>query len=140
MPIESQGIGLFWSTTTSLSTASQCAIGGVQSFSGPSGSAGVIDITSLGSTAKEKMIGLRDEGQLSFEVNLLTSSSGQNHLREDRASRSKRRFTIDLHDDSTTKINGEAYCTGFSISGGVDNVVKGSIQLEITGPVLYTTA
>jgi hypothetical protein len=75
-----------------------------------------------------------------MEVNLLTSSSGQNHIRADRASRTRRRWTIDLHDDSTTKINGEGYVTGFSISGGVDNVVKASITIEITGPVVYTTA
>lgn len=140
MPIESQGITLFWSTTTSLSTASQCAIGGVKSFNGPTGSANVIDVTDFDSTAKEKMVGLRDEGQLSIEVNLLTSSSGQNHMRADRASRSKRRWTIDLHDWSTTKINGDGYVTGFSIQGGVDNVVTGSVTIEISGPVLYTTA
>jgi len=140
MPIESQGIGLFWSTTTSLSTASQCAIGDVKSFSGPSGSANVIDVTHMLSTAKEKMMGLRDEGQCSIEVNLLTSSSGQNHMRDDRATRTKRCLTIDLNDSSTTKINFKGYVTGFSIQGGVDNVVTGSITVEITGAVSYTTA
>ena len=38
----------------------------VVSFQGPGGQASVIDVTNLASTAKEKRVGLRDEGQLSL--------------------------------------------------------------------------
>lgn len=139
MAIQSQGCKFFWSTSTNLSTA--YAIGEVKSFSGPSGSAGVIDITHLGSLAKEKLIGLRDEGQVTFECNLMTSSSaGQMNMKNDRANRYQKAWSIKLTDPSTSRLNGLGYCTGFSISGGVDDVVKASITIEIDGPVSWTTA
>jgi hypothetical protein len=113
-------------------------IGAVISFSGPSGSAGVIDVTTMDSTAKEKMIGLRDEGQVSMEV-LLSSSSTDLHtkIRDDRANRRQGIFAIQMTDGSTpdgypSKVDFDAYVTGFSVQGGVDNVVKASITMELT--------
>lgn len=113
-------------------------IGSVISFSGPSGSAGVIDVTTMDSTAKEKMIGLQDEGQVSMEC-LLSSSATDMHskLRDDRANRRKGIFAIQMTDGSTpdgypTKVDFDAYVTGFALSGGVDNVVKASISMELT--------
>ena len=113
-------------------------IGSVISFSGPSGSAGVIDVTTLDSTAKEKMIGLQDEGQVSMEC-ILSSSATDMHgkLRDDRSNRRKGIFQIKMTDGSTpdgypTMVDYDAYVTGFAISGGVDNVVKASITQELT--------
>lgn len=139
MAIQSQGCLFYWSSSTTPTTNNP--VGEVKSFSGPSGSAGVIDITHLGSVAKEKLIGLRDEGQVTFECNLLTSAaSGQQMMRADRATRSQRAWSIILTDASTSRLNGLGYCTGFSISGGVDDVVKASITIEIDGAVSWTTA
>jgi len=45
MALESQGIKVFWSTATSHATAATCAIDEVNSIGGPSGGAGVIDVT-----------------------------------------------------------------------------------------------
>ena len=102
--------------------------------SGPKG----IDVTTLDSTAKEKMIGLQDEGQVSMEC-LLSSSATDMHskLRDDRANRRKGIFAIQMTDGSTpdgypTKVDFDAYVTGFALSGGVDNVVKASISMELT--------
>jgi predicted secreted protein len=137
--MNSQGCLFYWSSSTSPTTNNP--IGEVKTFNGPSGSANVIDITHLGSTAKEKLIGLRDEGQITFECNLLTSAvSGQQMMRADRGTRSQRAWSIILTDASTTRMNGLGYCTGFAISGGVDDVVKASITIEIDGPVSWTTA
>jgi predicted secreted protein len=141
MAIQAQGSIFYWSSSTTPTTNN--AIGEVKSFSGPSGSAGIIDITHLGSTAKEKLIGLRDEGQITFECNLMTSAAaGQQLMRGDRATRSQRAWSIILADSTTspTRLNGVGYCTGFSVSGGVDDVVKASITVEIDGAVSWTTA
>ena len=86
MAIEAQGSKLFWSASTAASTAVQ--VGGFMGFNGPSGSAAVIDITTLGSTAKEKLMGLPDEGQLSGDLLYLSTDAGQIALIADRASRS----------------------------------------------------
>ena len=70
MAFEAQGTEFFWSTNTTVaSTSTSCMIGEITDFSGPGGQAAVIDVTNLNSTAKEKLVGLRDEGQLSLSLN-----------------------------------------------------------------------
>ncbi len=146
MAIESQGTVIYWSSagSTSASTAAANAIGEVVGFNGPSGSANVIDITHLGSTAKEKMVGLRDEGQLTMDVNFVPTDAVQTRLRTDRANRSLRKCVIKLNDNTTdaatTKIIFDAYCSGFSAQGAVDQAMKGSITLEIAGACTYSSA
>ena len=103
--MESQGVVLYWSTTTALSTA--IAVGSISGFNGPSGSAAIIDVTNLGSTAKEKMMGLPDEGNISFDMQLNTSDSGQTKMRECRAARTKGHFALKLTDSSVTIVHGE---------------------------------
>jgi len=117
------------------------AIGTVVGFNGPSGSANVIDITSLASTAKEKAIGIRDEGQVSLDLIFQTETTYlHTALREDRAARTKRVYDIKLTDEGTASSQPsafyfDAYITGFSLTGAVDDVVKGSVTLEITSSV-----
>lgn len=117
-------------------------IGQVTGFNGPTGSAAVIDITVLNSTAKEKMVGIRDEGQVTLDINLNTSADQyHNALRADRALRSLRVYDIMFTDQTTAAgaqpsfMNFDAYVTGFQINGSVDNVVKGSVTLELTSSV-----
>ncbi len=138
MAIEAQGTKIFWSASTALSTAVQ--VNGVIGFNGPSGSAGVIDVTDLGSTAKEKLMGLPDEGQLTFDINYLSTDAGQQSLRDDRQARTKKKVAIKLTDASSELMSADAFCTGFSLTGAVDDAIKGSITLELTGPIAYTTA
>lgn len=143
MAFESQGTEFFWGDTTALSTASTNLVGQVKTFNGPSGSAGIIDVTNLGSTAKEKLVGLRDEGQITLEVNLVTTDAAQMKIKTDRANRTRKAWVLKLNDNTTAadrmRLKGDAYCTGFAISGGVDDVVKASITLEITGAVDWST-
>ena len=137
MSFNSQGTIFYWSTSTAATT--NVAVGEVKSFSGPGGSANVIDASHLGSTAKEKKMGLPDEGQITLECNLLTSAGGQSALRADRSSRTKRAFLLALSDPSSCRVTGKGYCTGFSISGAVDDLVKASVTIEITGAVTWST-
>jgi len=117
-------------------------IGQVVSFTGPSGSPAVINITHLGSTAHEKMVGIVDEGQLSFEVLWAGTATAQLHiqLNDDRKARTKRFYEIELTDSSTrgTFIFFEAFVTAFSISGAVDDAIRASVTLEITDEVHWT--
>jgi hypothetical protein len=145
MAFESQGTEFFWSTATTVaSTSTSCLIGEITDFSGPGGQASVIDVTNINSTAKEKLVGLRDEGQLSLSLNLSFSDTAQNTIRTDRANRTKRKCVIkfnDSTDDKTkTKALMDCYCLGFSISGAVDNKVSANAVIEITGPVLYSNS
>ena len=131
------------STNLSITGYTMQAIGQIVSFNGPSGSAGIIDVTNLGSTAKEKMIGLRDEGQISMQVNFDMDSTFL-HLKlvEDRSKRTKQAFDIVFNDAGTIQSYAwfKAYVTGFSLSAGVDNALKADVTLELTTEIHWSTA
>ena len=127
--LESQGVTLEWDGTN---------IGEVVSFNGPGGSASIIDVTHLGSTRREKRMGIADEGQISFDINLLPSDAGQIKLRDDRAARTERTCRLFLTDTGGTILTMDAYCTQFSVQGSVDNKIQGSVTLEITGAVNWS--
>jgi len=138
MAIEAQGTRFFWSTSTAVSSAQE--IGEVKDFSGPGGGAAVIDVTHLQSTAKEKLIGLRDEGQLTMSVNFNATDVGQIALKSDRATRTKRKALIKFNDAATNCAVFDAYCLLYQVTGAVDDSIAASITLEIDGAVTHTTA
>lgn len=111
------------------------AIPEIKTFSGPGGSASVIDTTDLSSTAKEKRMGLADEGQLSFTMNYIPTNAQHMALRSDRASRVKRNFQLVFTDSGATTWDFAAFVTGFSVAGGVDGVIEATVTLEITGSI-----
>ena len=113
-------------------------VGEVTSFNGPGGSASVIDVSHLGSTRREKRMGLPDEGQISFDLNLVPNDAGQGKLRTARAARTLTGGELYLTDDSGTILSFDCYCTAFSIQGSVDDKVQGSVTLEITGEVNWS--
>lgn len=108
----------------------------VVSFQGPGGQASVIDVTNLSSTAKEKRVGLRDEGQLSLSLHYDPDNDIQQGLRTDRADRTRQRFKITFTDTSpATTWTFYGYVTQFSVQGGVDAVVEASVTIEIDGDI-----
>ena len=80
MAKESQGIIAYISTTTAIST--NTVLGEVVGFSGPGLTANPIDVTNLTATAKEKLIGVYDGGQLTLNVNAVVTDAGQTKARE----------------------------------------------------------
>ena len=146
MAMESQGCKFFWSTSTAQSTAQE--IGEVTNFNGPGGAAAVIDITHLQSTAKEKLIGLRDEGQLSMSVNYNATDAGQVALIADRSARTKRKALIKFTDTATSAAVFDAYCLQFQVQGVVDDKIAGNREPDfkaaengsISGKTVYIIA
>lgn len=112
-------------------------IGEVMSFSGPGGNATVIDASHAQSTAKEKLMGLKDEGQLSFEANLVPGDAAQTGLRTDRNNRTLRNFKLILTDAGPTTLTFAAYVLGFAIAGSADDKITLSVTLEISGAVTW---
>lgn len=111
------------------------AIPEVKSFNGPGGSASVIDVTDLASTAKEKRMGLQDEGQLSLTLNYIPDNAVHMGLRSDRANQTLRNFRIVFTDTGDTQWDFAGFVTGFTVSGGVDNVVEANVTIEISGAI-----
>ena len=140
MAKESQGIICYWATVTVNATLDENVVGELTGFSGPSMSAGVIDVTNLQSTAKEKMIGLYDGGQISLNVNWVATNDGQIKLRESLVQRTKGSLLIQLSTATTAqKISLEGYVIGMNVNGAVDNVLKGDFSIAITGGASFTT-
>ena len=133
--IKSQGVGIFLLGTASPQVYAE--VPDVVSISGPTGTAGEIDVTALDSTAREFLISLPDEGSVDLELiwGGKTSNVAQNALRTARANQTLNTFQIRLSDSPQTKYTFTAYVTGWALSAGVDDAVKASVSLRITGPV-----
>ena len=108
----------------------------IREFTGPGGSASVIDVSDLDSTFREKRLGLPDEGQLSFTIHYIADNAVHINLRSDRANRTQRNFTMTWTDDSPKRVwSFSGFVTEFSVSGGVDDVVLANVVIEITGAI-----
>lgn len=110
---------------------------GFTNFSGlGAGSAAVIDVTDFDSTAKEKEMGLPDEGQVSVDMKFIAKDPGQVAMRAARGTQAKTGFRITLSDG--TKYEYDAFVLTFERSAEIDGVVEASSTLEITGGVTET--
>ena len=110
-------------------------IKGVTSFDLPSNSPAIIDGSDLSSTAKEKLMGLRDEGQFSFEFNYDPTETTHSELAAARAARTLEPFEIDFNGTDVATFSG--YVTTFGVKGAVDDLVAGSCTVEISGPIVW---
>lgn len=127
--IETQGTVLSIKTGASTFTP----IAQITDFSAFGGSASVIDTTNLDSTAKEKLMGLQDFGQVSINFNVIPSDAGQVAVEAAKASRALTDFKLVLSDNTTYTFS--AFVLSKSLSGGVEAAVTGSATLEISGDV-----
>lgn len=107
----------------------------ITSFDGPTGGAAVIDASDLASVAKEKMMGLPDEGQISIEFNYDPTEASHAALHTARSTRALKTFELDFNGTEVATFSG--YVTNFSIKGAVDDLVAGSTTIEITGKVEF---
>lgn len=108
----------------------------VASFEGFDGEATDIEVTNFKSTAKEFRQGLRDFGNVSFEVQRDDNDPGQAELKSANALQAVREFTILLANGDTYIF--DAYVKSFSASGAVDDILRGTVNLKVTGEVVFT--
>jgi len=113
------------------------AISEIKNFTGPGGAAAVIDVTDLSSLAKEKRMGLADEGQLSFVLHYIPSDTQHAALRAAKAGRVETNFQIEFTDAAPSTVwSFSGFVTNFSVSGSVDGVIEGNVTIEITGAIV----
>jgi predicted secreted protein len=117
-------------------TPTWAKIANVVSFSGPDGSGSEIDVSNLDSTWKEFLMGLPDGGSVSIEVFSDETDPGQIAARAAQLGRLLRPWKITLPNAKVIQFN--AYVKKFSIQGGVDQAVKASIDLRISGGYTVT--
>lgn len=127
------------STITMLGHSMQ-NIGQIVSFNGPALQANVIDITNLQSTAKEKIVGIVDGGQLSISAlwdNEASNARLHDALARDMVARTNRRFDIKFTDNGSVSnqpsaVYFEGYVSAFSPTGSVDNALKVDLTIAIS--------
>jgi len=107
----------------------------VISFTPPEASASEIDTTHLASTAKEYLLGLTDNGEISMEMNYVEDDNGQQAMITSNINSTKKGYKITL--PNTTVFSFEAYCKGISAipKAGVDSKLTRSARLRVTGAV-----
>jgi len=129
-------------TTFSVDTAisggpTYTAVGNIKTFSGFDGSSSELDVTNLASTAKEYRLGLEDNGQFSIELDRDFSDAGQTQLLALRDSQVGKTFKLLLSNGENAIFTG--YVKKFSVAGGVDAIVKGSVDIRISGAVAWAS-
>lgn len=118
------------------STGTPKTVGGIVSFSGFDGEAADIDITTLASTAKEFRQGLQDFGNFSIELLRDPNDTGQEELLTAKAAQSTRVCVLTLASGDIATFS--AYVKSVSTSGAVDEVVRGTANLKVSGSVVWT--
>lgn len=120
-------------------------IGDVVGWNGPGMSMPMADITNLSNTAKNKLpVGAYDGGQVTIDFNFdIEATARQMLIQKDLRARTARYYDIVFTDVGAATVGSycafQAYPSGYSIQGSVDNPIKGSITLDISGVVQYTT-
>ncbi|RQM48650.1 hypothetical protein EHZ19_10620 [Paraburkholderia bannensis] len=104
-----------------------------KSFSGFDGTATELDATDLDSTAKEKLLGLMDEGSFSIDINTNMADPGQAALKAAQRSSAKLQFQLKTPDGYSYTFFG--YVKSFPLQGGVDAILATTVQMTITGSV-----
>ena len=111
------------------------AITGVMSFSGPSGSRAVIDATTLASTGKEKDVGLADYGQVTFEGKFTQGDAAMIDAWDNFVAGTLHDWRLVFSDSPETQFDFQGYVLSFNYQGGVDDIVRTSVTIEISGSV-----
>ena len=102
------------------------------------GSASVIDVTDLASTAKEKRMGLQDEGQCTFTLNFIPANAQHGQLISAKSDREARDFRVVMTDSPQTIYFFRGYVLSVPINAAVDGVMESAVVVEITGLVSTT--
>ena len=135
MAIKAQGTTVMIDAT--IDGTPDVIIGNIKSFDGFDGEASEMDVTHLGSNAKEIMIGIMDSGSLSFEFFPDFTDAGQNELRTNASAGTSATFELATSDGTTATFVGVVK-NAQKLSGSVDSPVEGSATIRITGETVWT--
>jgi len=113
-------------------------IGGFLNFSGlGGGSAAVIEATDLDSDAKEKLMGLPDEGSIKLDFNFFENDAGQTALVAARGTQALTSFKLTLNNKKVYAFDG--YVMTAEPGAGVDKTITLSAGVEISGAAVLST-
>lgn len=130
--IESQGTVFAIYNGTTYDNVAQ--VTGVSGLGG--GSATVIEASNLDSTAREFIMGLPDEGEITLELNFDPDDTEHDKLEDVRASRTLTQFKITMTDTTPTTYTFSGYVLSVSKNFVIDDLVKASVTIRVSGAVV----
>lgn len=112
------------------------AVGKVTNFSGPNSNLPTLDSSDLDSLAVERIAGLLDEGNFTFELNS-DAANVTTHatLETAHAAGTRLEFKLVLTSTSRTYV-WFGYVTQFTPKGAVNQVIKASLGIAVDGQVM----
>jgi hypothetical protein len=110
-------------------------INGLVSFAGLDGAASDLDSTDLDSTAMEYINGLVDEGKFGFDIKILHTDPGQLAIRAAKTSGALTGLQLTTPDTAVATFN--VLVKSIPLSGGVNALLKTTVDTKISGPVVY---
>jgi len=110
----------------------------VLSINGPSMELETIDVTthSTGEPWRQFIGSLLNAGEVSFDINFIPTNSTHSYsagLLKDMVDRTQRNFQIVFPDQGNTTWEFTALVTSFQCTEAIDDVIKASITLKLTG-------
>lgn len=123
-------------TATPTTYTAVANVTGISEFE--SGSASEIDVTHLTSTAKEKRLGLVDNGAFSLQIQHSNADAGQAALQARRLDGAAVNMKIILPSGTTPTASFSGLIKKFSKSAAVDGVVTGSCDVTVNGAVTWS--
>lgn len=131
--------GMKFAVSASGSPPSFSNIPEINTIGGPDGSAALIDVTDLDSTGKEYLLGLKDEGAFSLEINYIPQNAVHAQLRSAWSNRTTMQFRVTFPDSTTTVWEFSGLVTSFQQNAAVDQVIKATVGIKISGSIYETT-
>lgn len=129
--------GLAYTSGGTATPVTYTAVANVKSADGFDGAASELDTTNLASTAKEKKLGLVDNGGISLELHQDNSDAGQVALRAKQVSGAITDFKLILPSGSLPTASFQGFVKKMSTNTGVDALVTTAIGITISGPVTW---
>lgn len=120
-------------------TFNSVAVNGVRSITGiGSGSASEIDVTTLASTAKEFIQGLRDFGNISIDLVRNQDDLGQLEMFNAMAAQTTYTCVVTLPTSTANVITFSGFVTQITTDIDADGAVMGTANIRITGSPVYS--
>lgn len=95
-----------------------------------------IDVTNLDSVAKEKRLGLKDNGTMSGDMNVDLTDAGQDACRASEGSDNVKSFKVELPSSAgTATFDGQVKKMDWG--GAVDAAFTGSYEITVTGEITW---
>jgi hypothetical protein len=131
--------GLAYTSGGTATPQTYTAIGNIKTINDfESGSASEIDVTNLSSTAKEKRLGLVDNGGFSLGIHHSNADAGQAAAQARRLDGAAVNMKVILPSGTTPTATFSALVKKFSKNAAVDGVVEGSLDVTINGAITWS--